>query len=221
MTINNIKTKIIFLLFLTVTASIAGEGYTYNKLPDGLPKGLPEKIKGNYRIIEHNTMNDGWVAYDTKSYVKDSEGVIMKAPVVYYDHYGTKWAKQTIHESQHNQYMPELVTIIDAKVKLSSRATTRNKPLTSQQAINKIHASLKNKIWSMKSFSYKNNKGENGLLICGVNTQVESDTIRAVWYSTNGEIYNINGIAKGNTPNFNFTFNVDIGNGLRVCQSFK
>jgi hypothetical protein len=221
MQLSKVKTKLIFLIFLIATASIAGEGYTYNKLPDGLPKGLPEKIKGNYRVIEHNAMNDGWVAYDIKSYVKDSEGIIMKAPIVYYDHYGSTWTKQTVHESQHNQYIPELVTIIDAKAKLVSSVSMTSKPLTVQQAESTIKASLKNKIWLIKSFTYKNNKGKNSLLICGVNTQVQSDTIRAVWYSLNGQIYNVNGIAKGNTPNFNFTFDVDISDGLRVCQSFK
>lgn len=221
MTLSTLKAKIILLTFLSVSASIASEGYTYNRLPDGLPKGLPEKIKGNYRIIEHNTMNDGWVAYDTKSYVKDSEGVIMKAPIVYYDHFGSKWTKQTVHESLHNQYIPELVTIIDAKAKLVAGTNTTSKPLTSQQAVSQIHTALKNKSWLIKSFPYKNNKGKNALLICGVNTQVKSDTIRAIWYSSNGQVYNVNGIAKGNTPHFNFTFDVDISDGLRVCQGLK
>lgn len=214
--------QIFYFTTLTLSTLLASEAYTYNKLPEDLPKGLSRKIQGNYRIIEHSANTSVasaiWDVYDTKSYTKDSEGVIMQAPIYYYSWMGgSKWQRRTIHENYHNGFIPELVTIIDAKVKLSSVATqVLNKPLNSQQVIEKINLSLKNTIWSMKTFSYK-----NGLLICGVNTKVKSDTIRAIWYSTNGKIYNVNGIAKGNSPNFNITFDVENGDSLRVCQSFK
>jgi hypothetical protein len=223
----NMNNIIYGLLFILVSLNLnARDGYTYNKLPNGLPDGLPTKIKGNYRIIEHgiNGAENNWAVYDTKSYTKDSDGLIMTSPIYYYDNgFGEKkWYKQTIHQRYHTQYMPELITIIDASVKLSfNNIPTIHKELTAQEAISKINMSLKNEIWTMKTTSYKGSNNKNGLLICGINTKVHTDNIRAIWYSSNGQVYNVNGIAKGNTPNFNFTFDVTIDNTLKICQSYK
>lgn len=186
---------------------------TKQSLPSGLPGGLPDVIKGNYRVIEHSADKKVWVAYDAKGWKKIGDSIRMFPPVYRYEFEGNgKWSVYLHEIAIENIFMEGLVTIIDKKANLSNKPTIKARQFSTKEIEKKIISALKYKrIWSLKSFSYN-----NGVLVCG-NNEVMPEA-QAMWWSDGSKIYNVNGIARGNTPKFDLTFDVDIGEALQKCK---
>ena len=81
---NTIALVCFFWFFLTLSASHAIE---YNITPKDLPVGLPSKIEGKYRVIEHSPkMKELWVVYDVKGWEKKGDGILMYPPIIRYEY---------------------------------------------------------------------------------------------------------------------------------------
>ena len=189
-------------------------GFTYDIIPDGLPKGLPSEIKGNFRIIERNAYKTHWIIYDVKKWEETSDGVKMYPPVYVYEYYNNKWIIDTSQEPIDNIYRQELVTIINPKKK-TKQSPKEGKQLTASQSKRIIALNLKRQdIWTLKSFPYKGR-----VLTCGYN-EVMPEAI-AIWWSKGDKVYNVNGIARSNTGKFKLTFDIDISKALNECKRIK
>lgn len=193
-------------------------GFTTNRLPDGLPPNLPSKIKGNYRLIEHDASGSIWVAYDFNKYSRTSEGFKMYPPVYTYDWLPEKkqWFKRAERTVQENMFTTELVTIIDASARLTQKPA-EGRPLSAQEATAKVSSVIKNPTtWRLSGKPFKSAKGKEGIIICGRNS-VNTAAI-GVWWSAGGKITSVNGTAKGNTPAFEMTYDVGASEGLSACK---
>lgn len=191
-------------------------------LAENPPPNLPVKIKGNYRLIEHDAMGKHWVVYDFPKYSLTSDGYKMYPPIYSYDTYdnGKKWIKGRESKPMDNMYQPELVTIIGAKsapkVK-SSKKEGDGSQISGQEAVSKVKSSIKNpSYWSLASKPFKSPRGKVGFLVCGTNSV--NTAAAGVWWCNGSKIYNVNGIAKGNTPKFPMTFDIGAPEGLRACK---
>ena len=203
---------------LIITLSVCCFGFTSNRSPEGLPPNLPSKIKGNYRLIEHDASGSTWVAYDFNKYSRTSDGFKMYPPVYSYDWLPGKkqWLKRTERTAQENMYTTELVTIIDAKAQLTQKPA-EGRPLSAQEATAKVSSAIKNpSAWRLSSKPFKSAKGKDGVIICGRNT-VNTSAI-GVWWSSGGKISSVNGTAKGTTPAFEMTYDVGTSEGLSLCK---
>ena len=208
-----------FLKFITILLILNVSLFAYgNTYPENTPKGLPKKINGKYRIIEHNAIGTGWYAYDLKNFTKVSDGVMLKAPLTVYSYGGGKWYKSPEKESFHNFYVPSLVSIIKNDGKTHKHINKKEvKKLPIKKAIFKIKVFDKKNYWILKTIeNYKDKYGRNGDLICGNN--IYSKKFVAVWYSVNGKVYFVNGSAKNLTKNFETTWDIPIEKGLESCK---
>jgi len=212
--------KIIFLVIVFAVLSAGLDNcfaLSMNTLPDGLPSNLPTKIKGKYRIIEHDASGSMWVVYDCPRYSQTSEGFKMYPPVYTYDYVGgkKKWMQRTEKSPVDNMYVPELVTIIEAGAKIGQKQGD-GKQLSAQEAVAKVSSNIKNpSSWKLLSKPFKNSKGKDGIMICGKNT-VNAVAV-GVWWCSGSKVTSVNGIAKGNTPSFEMTYDVSVPEGLSIC----
>jgi hypothetical protein len=210
---------IVQMLFLLSILSINSLLYaaTMNILPDNLPPNLPQKIKGKYRLIEHNANSSQWVAYDFSRYSNTAEGIKMYPPVYTYDYLSGKkgWLKRVDNAPLENMYTTELVTLINAGAKLGNKPSD-GKQISAQEAIAKVKQNIKHSsAWQLSSKPFKNSKGKSGYMICGKNSV--NTVAQGVWWCTGSNIMSVNGIAKGNTPNFEMTYDVEVSEGLSAC----
>lgn len=134
----------LLVLFLSGTS----HAITYNIMPQGIPDGLDRRIKGNFRIIEHDTTNFAWLAYDCKSYKKSSDGLalLMQPPIYRYVYEGQdKWSVYLHNTPIDTFYRLDLVTVIRAKSLKQQLAETADikdnlpaMPLDSKEALYKL-----------------------------------------------------------------------------------
>lgn len=211
--------RAICLAAITVLLSVTSpvHAVTMNVLPDGLPSNLPTKIKGKYRLIEHDASGSLWVVYDFPRYSKTSDGFKMYPPVYTYDFVGGKkqWLKRSEHSPVDNMYTTELVTIIEASAKLGKNPGDGNQ-ISGQEAVARVKQNIKNRsTWQLTSKPFRNSKGKDGFMICGKNS-VNTAAV-GVWWCTGSKITSVNGIAKGNTPGFEMTYDVSASEGLGAC----
>jgi len=205
------------IIALLLTSSIS-YAETMNVLPDDLPPNLPEKIKGKYRLIEHNVNSTQWVVYDYSKSSRTEEGYKMYPPVYTYDFMAgwKKWMKRTEHAPIDNMYTTELVTIIEAGAKLGKKPGDGIQ-ISGQDAIAKVKLNVAHSSnWQLSSKAFKNAKGKNGFMICGKNTV--NPIAVGVWWCSGSKVMSVNGIAKGSTPNLEMAYDVSVGEGLGVCD---
>lgn len=203
-----------FNFVIIITASIFCFGFTSNILPEGLPPNLPAKINGKYRVIEKCGF---WSVYDFKKYTRTNDGFKFYPPVYtyIYDDNRRKWFKMTENSPMENMCSSELVSLIEAGAKLGQK-TSDGKQISSQDAVSKVALNIKNPSnWKLSSKPFKNTKGNTGFIICGKNTV--NQTAIGVWWCNGSKVTSVNGIAKGNTPIFEMTYDVSAGEGLSAC----
>ena len=213
---NKIIITLIIATFLTSLVNFAS-ALSMNTIPDGLPPNLPTKIKGKYRLIEHDVSGSMWIAYDFNRYSRTTEGFKMLPPVYTYDYMQGKksWLKRTDNAPLENMYVSELVTIIEAGVKINQRQSV-GKQITGQEAVSKVASNVKNpSTWKLTSKHYKNSKGKDGFVVCGKN--MVNAAVAGVWWCSGSKVTSVNGIAKGNTPDFEMTYDVSVAEGLSAC----
>lgn len=210
----------LFVLFIFLSSMSLGSisfAFTSNVLPDGLPPNLPSKIKGKYRLIEHDASSSMWVAYDFTKYSRTADGFKMYPPVYTYDYLRgeNRWLKRTDHAPLENMYTTELVTIIDAGAKLRQQPG-EGKQIPARQAISKVYSSIKSpSSWRLSSKPYRTAKGKDGFIICGKHTI--NPSVTGIWWCTGNKVTSVNGIAKGNTPSLEMTYDVAAREGLSIC----
>lgn len=184
--------------------------------------GLPKKIEGNYRVIEHDVKKQMWYAYDLKKLEVDSKGIILKVPVIMYESmFGSKWKKKIeTEESFHNFYVDELVYIIKKEDENNTepKKELKKPKLNISTALNRVKIHDTRHVFIFKTKLYiKDKEGNDGDLICA--KSIHNMPFIGIWYSTNGEVYNVNGSAKTLSPDFKLTFKISIDKGLQICKS--
>lgn len=195
--------------------------FASNALAENPPPNLPEKVKGNYRLIEHDAFGKHWVVYDFPRYTRTSDGYKMYPPIYTYDTYdnGKKWIKGKDNKPMENMYQGELVTILDAKSAAKSKAPQKQDDgpqLSGSEAVSRVSSTIKNPSnWLLTSKPFKSSKGKNGFLVCGKNSV--NSAVSGVWWCSGSKLYNVNGVAKGNTPKFPMTFDIGAPEGLSAC----
>lgn len=190
-------------------------------LPPGLPSGLPDAIKGKYRIIEHDAYKKHWVVYDVNRWKKQKEKlggvelsgdeIRMYPPVTSYEYQNGTWSQQVYNEPITNIYMSHLVTIIKAG-SATKQPPKEVKQMSADRAKSIVWSKIKYKsAWRIETFQ----RG-NGILLCGYNTAMPAAI--GAWWCKGNRIYNINGIAASNTSEFEFTDDISIDAALNVCR---
>ena len=217
MNVRNCLLWALFVVILVPSASVC-LAFTSNVLPDDLPANLPTKIKGKYRLIEHDASGGQWIAYDFTKYSRTADGFKMYPPVYTYDYMRGKktWLKRIDNAPLENMYSTELVTIIDAGSKLGQKPSD-GKQISGQEAVSKVASNIKNpSSWQLSSKPFKNAKGKDGFVVCGRNSV--NTAAQGVWWCSGSKITSVNGIAKGNTPGFEMTYDISVGEGLSACR---
>lgn len=196
----------------------------YQVLPADMPPRLPSQIQGKYRIIEHDRSRKLWFVYDVPRWKKyrdkefSEETIKMYPPIHQYISCRDGWAHDVINKTMNNEYMMELVTIID-KGKPLKQPTPEGKQLSMERAqaiVEEAFYPVNKHLWSFKSAQYK-----NGVLICAF-SQSLPDAI-GVWWAKGNKVYSVNGIARSKTKNFEVTFdpNIDVPKAYERCKSYK
>jgi len=162
------------------------------------PPGIKEKpIKGNFRVIEHDAYKTFWVVYDTQRYEETRDGYILYPPTYGYIYSPTmkkKWDYETYNKPIETLYRKELTVIIPkGKDKLEGTAKPK---LTLNQAIKKLIAPVS---------SVKKTKiiEDQMVILLGEKTSLGTEPL---WLFKKGQLYCINGAAKGLTKNLDYTF---------------
>jgi len=210
-------------LLLLILAS-AGSAIVYQVWPTDIPPGLPSQIQGKYRIIEHNRARTIWYVYDVqkwKRYVDkefSEEGVKMYPPIHQYLFFGSTWQNDTLNEPTDTTFMNELVTIIEPGKSLQQQPIA-GKQLSAKQAqvkVMKAFYPVNKQLWSFKAAEFK-----TGVLVCGF-AQLIPNTI-GVWWAKGNKIYNVNGIARSKTKDFELTFDpsIDVSEAVETCNSLR
>ena len=212
------KYILFLILFLLFTQNLNAYNYGY---PKDMPSGLPKKIEGNYRVIEHNAQKNIWYAYDLNKLEKDNEGIILKTPfIVYKNLYNTGWVKTVETEySIHNFFVEQFVYIVKKDNELNSKQIKKNKvKLDLASALKKIRENNREKLFTFKTIeNFKDNNGKIGDIIC-VKSKHNTHFI-GIWYLINGRLYNVNGTAKNITPQFELTYDVSLNSLLKICNA--
>lgn len=165
------------------------------------PPGIEQKpIKGNFRVIEHDASKFNWYVYDTQGYKETRDGYILYPPTYCYM-YSTKlkkrWDYETYRKPIETMYVKELTTIIpkrQQKEKISPKPT-----LSLDQALKKFVAPV--------AVIKKTKEIEGKVLIMGERGN-EDIKIAPLWLFKNGQLYCINGAAKGLTKTLSYTFDI-------------
>lgn len=196
----------------------------YQVPPADMPPRLPSQIQGKYRIIEHDRSRKLWYVYDVPKWKKytdkefSEESIKMYPPIHQYISCSDGWYHTIINEPMQNMYMMELVTIIE-KGKPLKQPTPEGKQLTTEQAqaiVMKAFYPVNKHLWSFKSAQYK-----NGVLVCAFSKNLP-DAI-GIWWAKGNKVYNVNGVARSKTKNFEVTFdpNIDVPKAYERCKSYK
>lgn len=102
------KKFVIFVLFFIIVPSISAICSGYEVAP-----GFKQRpIKGNYRVIEHDTEKICWNICDTKSFKETREGYILYPPTYCYIYTNGKWDSENYSKPTETIYVKELTTII-------------------------------------------------------------------------------------------------------------
>jgi len=221
------KTNVIFafgfLLFLVLPSIVAA--IIYQIPPANMPSGLPKEIKGKYRIIEHDRSQKFWYAYDVQKWKKytnkqfSEESIKMYPPIHQYISCRDGWTHDIINETMNNEYMMELVTIID-KDKPLKQPTPEGKQLSMKRAqaiVEKAFYPVNKHLWSFKSAQYK-----KGVLVCAFSSHSLGDII-GIWWAKGNKVYNVNGVARSKTEKFEVAFDPNISppEAFETCKSYK
>lgn len=188
------RLRIVVLLFVIL-------GYTAISASYEAPPGIDKKpIKGNFRVIEHDAFKFNWYVYDTKGYKETRDGYILYPPTYCYM-YSTKlkkkWDYETYRKPIETIYMKELTTIIpkgQQKEKSSPKPT-----LSLDQALKKFVAPVA---------AIKKTKEIEGTVVIMGERGTEDFKIAPLWLFKNGQLYCINGAAKGLTKTLSYTFDI-------------
>ncbi len=209
---------VVLMLFLFPNGSPA---FKEQNLPQGLPPGLPNAIKGKFRIIEHDANRKNWIAYDVDRCKKQKEklgGVEMSGeeirmypPVTIYEYQGGTWSQQVVNEPTTNVYMSHLVTIIKANASMK-QLPKEGTQMSAEKAKSIIWAKIKYKdYWRIAAFQH-----DGGILLCGYNSAMPKAI--GAWWCKGSKIFNINGIAANITDKFEFTDDVSIDTAMSMCR---
>ncbi len=211
-----------FLLFLFLPSIVTAIAYQIP--PANMPSGLPAEIKGKYRIIEHDRSQKMWYAYDVQKWKKNAnkefseDGIRMYPPIHMYTLCSDGWFHEIVNKPMDNEYMMELVTIIE-KDKPLKQLTLEGKQLSltqAQNAVAKAFYPVNKHLWSFKSVQYN-----NGVLICAYSQNLP-DAI-GIWWAKGNKVYNVNGIARSKTKKFQLTFDpsISVPDSLAHCKSYR
>lgn len=209
--------SVVLVLFIFSNNSLA---FKEQNLPPGLPAGLPNIIKGKYRIIEHDANKKNWIAYDVDRWKKQreklggvelsGEEIRMFPPVTIYEYQGGTWSQQVLNEPTTNVYMSHLVTIIKANSPMK-QPPKEGAQMSAEKAKSIIWAKIKYKdYWRITTYEHN-----GGILLCGHNTAMPAAV--GAWWCKGNKIFNVNGIAANITGKFEFTDEVSIDTALKVC----
>jgi len=189
------KSRLLVLLLIMVGYIGTSAGYE-------APPGIEQKpIKGNFRIIEHDALKLNWYVYDTQGYKETRDGYILYPPTYCYM-YSTKlkkkWDYETYRKPIETMYVKELTTIIP-----KSQQKEKNSPkstLSLDQALKKFVTPV------AEIKKTKEVDGTGTVLIMG--DRGGDFKIAPLWLFKNGQLYCVNGAAKGLTKTLSYTFDI-------------
>lgn len=196
----------------------------YQVPPADIPPGLPSQIQGKYRIIEHDRSRRLWYVYDVQKWKKiidkdfSEETIKMYPPIHQYLFTTDGWQHDIINKPMGNTFMTELVTIIE-RGKPLKQPPVEGKQLSAKEAeaiVIKAFYPVNKHLWSFTSVEHK-----SGVLVCAF-AQGLRDGI-GVWWAKGNKVYNVNGIARSKTKNFELTFdpNINVPEAVDKCRSYR
>lgn len=185
------RLRILFLLFFTLGYVGISSGYE-------APPGIEQKpIRGNFRVIEHDASKIYWIVCDTQGYKETKEGYILYPPTycyMYFTEPEKKWDYENYHKPIETIYVKELTTIIPRG---SEKKKVSTKPTLS------LDQTLKKFIVPVSTVKKTKEIEGNMVIIMG-----ERDKVAPLWLFKNGQLYCINGAAKGLTKTLSYTFDI-------------